>query len=135
MDSGLSLVDGGYRFLELFPRDVEELHLAGKLGEDGLEKRLTSCLLDMSLRIFRYEIAEAALVEDDAFLSELVVGLDRRVGVDTERGGIFAHAGYAVEGLVDTREDLVAQAVGYLQIDGFIIVECHINVFRVVTGN
>ena len=112
MDSGLSLVDGGYRFLELFPRDVEELHLAGKLGEDGLEKRLTSCLLDVSLRIFRYEIAEAAFVEDDAFLSELVVGLDRCVGIDAERGGIFAHAGDAVKSLVDTSEDLVAQSVG-----------------------
>ena len=101
--------------------------MAGKLGEDGLEKRLTSCLLDVSLRIFRYEIAEATLVEDDAFLSELVVGLDRRIGVDAERGGIFAHAGYAVEGFVDAREDLVAQAVDYLQVDGFVVVECHIR--------
>ena len=79
------------------------------------------------LRIFCYEIAEAALVEDNPFLSELVVGFDRCVGIDAERGGIFAHAGYAVEGLVDTREDLVAQSVGYLQVDGFIIVECHIR--------
>ena len=70
--------------------------MAGKLGEDGLEKRLASCLLDVSLRIFCYEIAEAALVEDDAFLSELVVGLDRRVGIDAERGGIFARPSSSV---------------------------------------
>ena len=79
----------------------------------------------MPLRVFRHEIAEAALVEDDALLRKLVVGLDGGVGVDAELRRILTHAGYAVESLIDASQNFIAQPVGYLQEDGFFVIEWH----------
>ena len=122
---GRGLRDGGSAFLNVIPGDVEEPHLADELRQHGLEERLTARLLDVALRVFGHEVAESPFVEDDAFLRKLVVGFDGGVGVDAEFRRILAHAGYAVESLIDASQDLVAQPVGYLQEDGLVVIEWH----------
>lgn len=64
------------------------------------------------------EVADAPLVVDNANGCEVVEGFHHGVGVHGEVGGVVAYGGDALVGGVLAGDYLVADALGYLEVDG-----------------
>ena len=56
---------------------------------------------------------------------QVIERTDHCIGINLHRGGILADGRDALTGLVLALQNLVANAVGYLQIDGFAFLEIH----------
>ena len=116
----------------IFPRTVDvadvepkQSHLSEQFGQRLLAENFATALQNLLAGIGRDEIAQSALVVDDALASQMLVGFHGGVRIHFEHHGIFAHARNAVVGLVGSGENLIAEAVGHLDVYCFVVVESH----------
>ena len=72
-----------------------------------------------------YEITDSPFVIDDFLILEIIVGAYHGIGVHFHRSGIFAYGGDALLFPVYVAQDFVHNPVGYLQVNGFVLLEIH----------
>ena len=109
--------------------DLQRIHLAEELGEFFGEEGALALLGDAAHGTLGHEVAEATLVVDDFERLQVVEGAHHGVGIHLHHRGILAHRGDAVVFAIPTLQYLVADALGYLQVYGVVVLEVHATSF------
>ncbi len=104
---------------------VEQAEAAEEFGEFVLAELLFAGDADLVAGAWGDEDADAASLVDDVVALEDVEGAQDGVGVDLVLGSQFADAGHALVFLILAGEDVVAHAVGYLHVDGSLVLVDH----------
>ena len=117
------------RFFYLVEADAQEFHLLDHFGQFLFEELLAHLLEDDVFGLGRDEIADAALVVDDARSGHVLVGAHDGVWVHAELDAVVAHRQDTVVGLQFAAQDLLIELRTNLQVYGFVCVEFHGLVF------
>lgn len=126
---GLTAV-AGHDVRQLPGLDAELPHFAAEVGHVVLVEVAAPLPGYDVAGVGRDKVAHTAAGVDDAALRQELKGFHRGVDIDLEQGGVFAQPRHATVGGVVSGEHLVAQALGYLHVDGESFLEIHKSLFR-----
>ena len=123
--SGITLNEILVDLPQFVGRDAHGAQLSQEIVHFPVHELTASLLDDDVIGIGGNKVAQSALGVDDAHLLEVVVGSSHGVGIDFDQCGELAHAGHFSVGGEPSCQNVVADSVGDLQIDGFIIFKVH----------
>ena len=121
----LFLEEFGIQLSQLVGGDAHCSQLAHEVVHLALHEQLSALLDDNVACLGRDKVAQPTLGVDDAVVLQVVVGASHGVGIDLDLCCKLTHAGYLAVGSETASQDVVAYAVGNLQIYGFVILEIH----------
>ena len=90
--------------------DIQQFHLSEQFRQPFFHERLTAFFHDLLLRSLGDEVAHTPLIIYNVRASQLVVGLDGRVGIDLQEHAVLTNAGNAVVVIVLACENLITEA-------------------------